>query len=339
MKKDNLDDISKQWLDYKEVNESLSPQTIEKYAGYINSLQQFLGDKQIVDADSDDLIEFTGLYCHKKGLSPSSRKAVVSAIKGFYKWALDNEHIINNPAIKVVYPKIGKKLPIAMGLQNAEKLLMQPDISSFTGLRDAAMISLLIGCGMRIGGLCALNQGDLFWYEHNSVTRLAVKLIEKGSKERMVPVPNEAMLLVKAYLGAPELDDMDLSLPNGDKVLFVSTRNRMVPEYDYRGEARRLHKRRVQTVIMKYAEASGIPKNQAHPHALRHLVGAELAEESATAFEIQSILGHSDANTSAIYTQLATRKLTDVLDKANPLGKINTPTTELVKLLKAEAAL
>ncbi len=336
---DYLNDTAKQWLNFKQVNESLSQFTIEKYTGYIKSLQEYLGDKCITEASTDDLLEFTGLCCHKKGLSPSSRKAVVSAVRGFYKWANDSGHINDDPSAMVPSPKIGRKLPIAMGLKNAEKLLMQPNISSFMGLRDAAMISLLIGCGMRIGGLCALNQGDLIWYEHNGVTRLAIKLIEKGNNERIVPVPNEAMLLVKAYLGHSDLDEMDLSLPNGDQVLFVNIQNRMVPEYDYRGEARRLRKRRVQTVITKYAEAAGISKDQAHPHALRHLVGTELAEESATAFEIQTLLGHSDANTSAIYTQLATRKLTDVLDKANPLGKITTPTSELVKLLKAESAL
>ncbi|WP_109341095.1 tyrosine-type recombinase/integrase [Saliniradius amylolyticus] len=328
-----LEPVVHRWLDYKLMNEGKSARTVDKYAGYLLRLQNYL-DKPLLEAERDDLVNFTGLHLHSEGFKPRSRRAVVAAVRGFYAWCLKNQHISQDPARDLEYPKSGQRLPTSMSLSHAEKLLMQPDIATFTGVRDAAILALMMGCGFRMGGITALNDSNLIWYKHQDKDRLAIRVIEKGDKERVIPVPVEAMLLLQAYLGHRELHDIDRLLENGDRVLFVSTGNRLVPACDYRGEERRLSARSIDKFIKRYAEDAGIPNAEAHAHALRHLVGTELAEESATSFEIQSILGHADPKTSQTYIKLAVRKLTDVLDKANPLEKLNTPISPLAKEFK-----
>jgi len=327
--------LLKQWIDYKKAAEGRSDSTAEKYFGYLVRLKNFYPDTPFIDLSYQELLDWTGMHLYKEGLSPSSRKAVIAAVKGFYTWLFENGHIPSNPSLRLVYPRIGRKIPKALGLKNAEKLLMAPDINTFIGLRDVTIMAMLIGTGMRISGLISLNQESLVWYEDEAGhSRCAVSLEEKGKNQRVVPVPSEAMLLLQAYLAHPDFRSADRLLPNGQRVLFINTRNRTVPEYDHRGEKRRLQKRTVQDIITKHAKAAGIPADQAHPHAMRHLVGAELAEESATTPEVMTLLGHANADTTRIYQQLALRKLTQVVDKANPLGKINTHVTPLTKMLK-----
>ena len=333
-----LNSLVEDWLLFKEVNEGRAESTVKKYRGYITRLCAFLHERglTIFTADKDSLEEFTGIFLHGEELSPSSRKAVVAAVKGLYAWLNENGHVPEDPARRLVYPTIGRKLPTVMGLHNAERLLMQPDITTFLGLRDAAIISLLLACGMRVSGLCRLNESSLYWFQYEDVDRLAVKLVEKGGHERIVPVDNSAMLLVRAYLGHTDLQAIDRTTTKGEQVLFVSVRNRSVPAHEYRGEKRRLSQNAVWDMIKKHGVAAGLPEEQLHPHAMRHLLGTEMAESDESTLHIQTTLGHADPKTSAIYVQTALRKLTQVMDRSNPLSKISTPVSPLLEELKRE---
>ncbi len=218
-----------------------------------------------------------------------------------------------------------------MTLESAQKLLMQPDLNTLIGVRDAAILALFIGTGIRLSGLLRLNESALqFYRDEKDKERLAVKVREKGKKERLVPVPDEARLLLRAYLGHPELEAIGRTLPDGDRILFVSTKNRGISEDKYH-EERRLSARSVQDMIEGYGKKAGIPRKQLHPHAARHLYGTELAEEKVDLLTRQALLGHADPKSTEIYTQLATRALTRAADKANPLSKIKTPATELAR--------
>jgi len=329
------------WLSYKVASQGRSVATVEKYQGYIQRLISFLADSgtSLFDASRDQLIAFTGLHLHKSGLAPGSRKAVVAAVRGLYEFLHENGHIKEDPAGSLEYPSIGRRMPIAMQLSSVEKMLMQPDIGTLDGLRDAAIIALLAGCGMRVSGLVGMNESSLYSFQDGQGRdRFAVRLREKGDNERAVPLPQEAAVLLWAYLGHPELDAIDRTLPDGDKLIFVSFGNRAVPEHEYRGEHRRLSQKSVWRLLQKHAKAAGIPLDQAHPHALRHLLGTEMAESDATTLDMQAQLGHTDANATSIYVQVAMRKRTAVIDRSNPLGKINTPVSSLIdKLNKAGA--
>lgn len=329
-------DLIEAWLTWLQHNKGRSEATAGKYRGYLQRLVSFLSDKglQLLEASAADLEAFAGLWAHEQGLSPRSRRAMVAALRGFYAWARKAGHASSDPAGDVPYPTSGRRLPVAMSLESAEALLMQPDMETFTGVRDAAMLALLIGCGPRISGLVGLNESDLRFVKIEGREWLIVRLTEKGKKERLVPAPHEAKLLLQAYLGHPELEGIDRTLPDGDRVLFVSVRNRNIKPHEYHGERRRIATRSFHHLITRYGEQAGIPRDQLHPHAARHLVGTELAEDDVDLIQRGALLGHERADTTAIYTQLAMRKLSQVVAKTNPLRKIRTRVSDLARELE-----
>jgi integrase/recombinase XerD len=325
-------ELIEQWLDFKNLNQGKSEATIVKYRYYLTLFIEYCDIKKInaLNATTTELEYFLGFYLHERKLSPQTRRTGVAAIRGFYAWLTEQTKIKVNTAIDLPYPASAKKIPVAMGLANFEKLLHQCDLSTFLGIRDAAIIAILGGTGMRLGGLYTLNQSSLQFFEHEDRERLAIKVLEKGNKERLLPVPLEAHLFLRAYLGHPELKAINRDLPNGDKVLFVSTNNHNINTWDYYGENRRLQPRSIQDMITKRGESAGIPRNQSRPHALRHLTGTEYAEEDLDLITIQTLLGHVSPNTTAIYIHMAMRKLTSQIDKANPLAKVKTAVTPLI---------
>lgn len=326
-------DLIDQFLTWKLESENCSARTVRKYRGLLNQLGKFLNGN-FANTELKILEQFSGGWLHRAGYSAASRKVAVAAIRGFYSFLAKRRMVSKNPAQDLVYPRMGRRLPRFMGLKSAEALLFQPDLSSLSGVRDSAMLALLIGCGFRVAGLCGLNESQLIWYQYGEVERLAIRTIEKGERERLVPVPLEAMLLVQAYLGHHDLKNIDRLLENGDQVLFVNMRNRHVPEWEHRGELRRLSTRAVDRMIKRYAIDAGVPEDQAHAHAIRHLFGTELAESDSSTLQIQALMGHADPKTSEIYTHISMRKMTNVLDKGNPLSKMDTPVTALLNEFK-----
>lgn len=327
------------WLEFKEHNQGCSPYTVYYYRLILCNLRAFLKDKNhtLLTATPPLLEDYVGRHLHAQGVRPISRRVPVSAIRGFYGWLYQRQVLQTNPTACLSPPRAGRPLPRVMSLTDAERLLMQPGIQTFIGLRDTAMLAILMGCGCRVSGLVNLNERDLFWTQTKLGTeRLDIRLTEKGKKERLVPVPLETSLLIRAYLGHPELEEIDRTLPNGDRVLFVATRNYYVQKHNYFGEARRIKKHTVWSIMRQYGEQIGLAKHLCHPHALRHLYGTELAEEDVDLIQRQALLGHTKPSTTEIYTHLATRKLREIVDKANPLKKMkNGPSHALANTLRA----
>jgi len=321
------------WLEH---NKGRSQATLTKYSGHLERLRAWLIGRgaDLLGATYADLEQFTGIEAHKDGLSARARRPMVSAIRGFYAWAIAEGLIVDNPARRLPSPKAGSPLPIPLGLHNAEKIMLQPDLGTFIGLRDAAIMAVMLGTGLRISGVCAINESSLVWSYDDGQERLTIKALEKGGKERFVPVPHEARLLVRAYLGHEHLDEVDRSLPKHDRVLWINTINSNVPRHEHYGESRRITPRTINKIIVRYGLSAGIPRNQLHAHAFRHLYGTELVESGTDTLTVQTLMGHAHASSSAIYTHLAMRTLQRRVDEANPLGKINTPVTSLARQLK-----
>ena len=328
------------WLSH---NRGKSDATVDKYRGYLTRLATWCADPETDPScrasttdptllTLDDLRRFSGMWAHKQGLTPRARRPLVAALRGFWAFAFGKDSVAGT----LEYPSCGRPLPRSASLSHASRLLMQPDIETFLGLRDAAMIALLIGCGLRISGLVAMDEEHLVWsHDEHGSERLTIRVTEKGKRERQMPVPIEAALLIRAYIGHPDLAAIDRSRPNGHRVLWVSTRNQRVPVWDYIGEARRLSTRTVRQMIDRYGRRAGVPAGQRHPHALRHLYGTELAEADVDLIQRQALLGHARPETTEIYTHLATRKLQRTVDRANPLGKIQTPLLDQLRELEA----
>lgn len=325
------------WLVYLETNRGRLVRTIETYRAALMRLREFLAGKPLVDAEPDELEVFTGLWLHKKGVIARSRRPYISAVKGFYAWLHDKGHAGGNAADTLMHPKTGRPLPRAISLANAERLMWAPDLNTFVGIRNAAMLSLLIGCGLRVGGLVGLNQGDLQTVELECEPRLLLCTTEKGNRERRMPVPREAEALLRVYLGHEELAAIDRDVQGrggrADKVLFVSVRSTLLAAHEHIGERRRLTRKAVHDVVQRYGKRLGIPAQELHPHAMRHLFGTELMEDDTHMLTMQHLLGHVDPKSTEIYVDLAMRKKVKAMDKAAPLAKMKTPVSELLKRL------
>lgn len=329
-----MQDLIESFIDYKRVNEGRSVRTEEIYRLVLRRLFIFLEGKNPRQVSQDDLLAFTGPWLHKSGIGATNRRLHVTAVRSFYNWLTSTGQIKADPASALPVPKLGKKIARVMTLGNIEKLMWGPDFSTFEGVRDAAMIALLAGCGLRVSGLVNLNESNLVQDQIDGHDRLVLKVVEKGNKERRIVLPMEADLLMRVYLDHPDLKDVPRQLTDGDRVLFVTLRNRNIPAHEYVGDSRRFNRRTVLMMIKKYGTRAGIPEDQLHPHALRHLYGTELAEDDVDLLIRQQLMGHADPKSTAVYTNLAMRKLTREADRANPLAKIRTPVSDLLKQLK-----
>lgn len=324
------------WLAYMEGLRGRTVRTIECYRAALMRLREFMAGKPLVKAEPNELEVFCGLWLHKKGVVARSRKPYISAVRGFYAWLRD-KGIKGNAAQELLHPITGHPLPSTISLANAERLMWAPDMSTFIGIRDAAILSLLIGCGLRVSGLTGLNESDLKTMEIECLPRLTIRVTEKGDRERIMPVPREAEALLRVYLGHEELARIDRSFKGKggrtDKVLFVTTKHPMLQAHEFIGEARRLSRKGVRDLIQRHGIKAGIPTGELHPHAMRHLFGTELLEDDTSMLSIQELMGHADPKSTAIYAQLAMRKKMATVDKAAPLSKMRTPVSELLKRL------
>lgn len=322
------------FLEWKAVNKGRSRRTVEVYGLALRRLGEFLGERDFRAVGHDELLLFTGKWLFDLGLrDPLSRRTHVAAVREFYRWLALRRVVGENPAREVPHPKVGRRLPRVMTLGHAEQLMWAPDFSTLVGVRDAAMLGLLMGCGLRVSGLVGLNESNVIPMMIEGRPRLVLRTMEKGAKERQLPIPAQADLLLRVYLEHPELAAIDRTLENGDKVLFVST-GYQIEAHEYRGEMRRLRRKGVLRMVGNYAAKVGIPANLAHPHALRHMFGTELAEDDVPTVTAAQLMGHDDLKNTAVYQNLATRKLSRVIDKSNPLAKMKTPVSDLLKNLE-----
>ena len=329
-----INSLIESFLSYKRHNKGRTDRTIQAYGDILLRLVDYFAERDPLWATHDDLVVFSGIWLHKRGVGPVGRRPYVSAVREFYKWAHQNGHIPYNPAEDLPSPSAGRKIPRLITLENAERLMWGPDFSTFEGVRDGAILAVFIGCGLRAKGLVNLDEGNISHAEVNKRLRMVLKVNEKGDKERLLPVPEEAEMLLRVYLEHPDLKAIDRTLPNGDQVLFISTMNRNCPPHEYIGERRRLSTWAIRDLVKKYGRLAGVPEEQLHPHAMRHLYGTELLESDVDILTRQELMGHVDPKSTAIYTHLAMRKKIAASDIGNPLGKIRTPMSDLIAKMK-----
>lgn len=327
------------WLEYMSAARGRSDRTIEAYRLALARLKEFLAQDgvSVIDANPAELEIFCGLWLHKKGVVARSRKPYISAVKGFYAWMRAKGIIRSDAGKELQHPVTGRPLPRTISLANAERLMCAPDLSTFIGIRDAAILSLLIGCGLRVSGITGLNDNHLKTMELDGQLRMVLRVTEKGKKERIMPVPREAEMLLRVYLGHEELQSIDRETVDSrgqpDKVLFVSVRSTKLDPFDHRGENRRLTRKAIHDLVQRHGKKLQIPMDELHPHALRHLFGTELTEEDVPTVAVADLMGHMDTKSTAVYVHLAMRRKAGLIDKHGPLGRMKTPVGDLLKRL------
>lgn len=332
-------ELKESFLTYLVHNKGRSPRTSEAYGLALDRLAAFADSlaRDPLKLTADELVVFAGVWLHKQGVEARARRPYVAAVRTFFRWCAASRHLVADPAIALPYPRAGTRLPTLITLENAEKLMWAPDFTTLEGVRDAAILAILAGAGLRASGIVRLNESNLISDNVDAKPRLFLRIIEKGNKERRVPLPHEADLLLRMYLDHHALKAIDRNLEGGDRVLFVSLGNQRVARHDYHGEKRRLSRRSIFKIVRRYGKQAGIPEEQQHPHALRHLYGTELAEEGVDIIVRQRLMGHASPSSTEIYDHTAMRKQARAVDQANPLAKMRTPVTDVLARLRDAA--
>jgi len=293
----------KGFKNYLKLEKSLSENSVMAYVRDIEKLTQFLEmkhiDKTPEKVDLQELQQFIH-WIAENGLSATSQARIISGLKGFFKYLLLEDIMNENPAELLESPKTGRKLPDTLNSHEIEKLLQAIDMSSPAGQRNRAMLETLYGCGLRVSELINLRISNLFFNEG------FVKVLGKGSKERLVPVGGQAMKHIMIYMETIR-SQLEIKKENSD-YLFLNNRGS------------RLSRVMIFMIIKDLAEKTGIRKNIS-PHTFRHSFATHLIEGGADLRAVQEMLGHESITTTEIYTHLDREYLRDAILSYHPRAK------------------
>jgi len=284
-----------QFLDTIWMEHGLSQNTLSSYRYDLLQFSNWLiqadskENKQILDANRDDLLEYLS-YRHAKKFHPRSTSRSLSCLRRFYRWLLREELISQDPTLNIDNPKIGKPLPKSLSEEDIEALLDAPDTTEAIGLRDRAMLELLYASGLRISELINLTILSV------NLKQGVVRVVGKGSKERLVPMGEDAIDWLTRYLKEARAE---LLRGKSSDILFVSNHSKAMARQTF------WHR------IKQYAILADI-KTDLSPHTLRHAFATHLLNHGADLRVVQLLLGHSDLSTTTIYTHIAKERLKSI---------------------------
>ncbi len=282
------------------VEKGLSVNTVESYSRDLIRYHDFIiksQEKKLAECSRVDLALF--LEAEKNnGLSSRSTARMLSSIKGFYRFLVAEGFLNKSPLHDFLVPKQERKLPSVLSAQEVEALINAPDTDSVFGIRDRAFFEVLYATGLRVSELISLSINSI------NLDAGYVIVIGKGSKERLVPLGEDALLWIRKYLS----DSRPKLLLNNRCSFFFLNRA---------GE--KLSRQGFWKVIKKYCLAAGISKNIS-PHTLRHSFATHLLEGGADLRSVQIMLGHSDISTTQIYTHVSRERLKQIHEKYHPRG-------------------
>jgi integrase/recombinase XerD len=290
----------KRFKRFLQIEKGLSPNSIYSYTYDLKKFSDFLSKdkKDILSATSEDIIKFLKFEKNKKHNSSRTLARSLAAIRQFYNFMTDLNGSIDNPTVKIETPFIEKTLPDFLNVREVESLLNVISESDVFELRDKTIFELLYSCGLRISEACDLTIQDIDFDNRFMTIR------GKGSKERIVPIGNEAMRLLLKY----QKESRPLIIGNRvSSYLFISKK------------ALKLNRKSVWRLLKGYVERTDIQKNIT-PHTLRHSFATHLIENGADLRSVQELLGHVDISTTQIYTHLAKKKLKEIHKKYHPKG-------------------
>ena len=289
------------YLNYLEAERNASPYTVRNYTTDLLGFFEFLKTKKIgslKEVDKHVLRSYLSQLM-EQGFVKASIARKLSAIRSFYRYLVREEIIPTSPVATTSSPKLDKRLPSFLTMEEMLRLLEAPDLSTPQGLRDRALLELLYASGLRVSELVNLNLGQV------NLDSREIRVWGKGSKERVVLMGEPAAKAVSAYLsqGRPKLLGKKSS-----NALFLNR---------YGG---RLIERRVQRTLEKYASLAGIDK-RVHPHLLRHTFATHLLDGGADLRVVQELLGHANLSSTQIYTHVTKSQARKVYLSAHPMAQ------------------
>ena len=289
---------------YLKIERSLSDNTVESYLRDVSKLENFFTKNSLKkisweNIEIENLQEFLS-HIHDLGLSANSQSRIISSLKTFFKYLTIEELRSNNPAELLETPKTGRKLPDTLSVEEINLLIAAIDRTAKEGERNIAIIEVLYGCGLRVSELINLKISEIFWDEG------FIRVIGKGSKQRLVPLGSIAVKHLKIYLN--EIRIHAKIKPGSEDIVFLNRRGN--------------HLTRVMifTIIKQLAIKAEIKKNIS-PHTLRHSFATHLVEGGADLRAVQEMLGHESITTTEIYTHSDRSYLRQAILDHHPLEK------------------
>jgi integrase/recombinase XerD len=289
----------KSFQHYLRIERGLSKNTIDNYTFDIEKLCFFLADKQInvtpIEIKDEVLQQF--VYEISKSVNARSQSRIISGLKSFFSYLIFEDYRTDNPMELIETPKIGRKLPDTLSLNEIDKLIAAIDLSKEEGHRNKAIIETLYSCGLRVSELVSLKISDLFFDEG------FIKVTGKGNKQRFVPIAKSTQNLIEIYQKSIR-NHLQIYKKDED-TLFLNRRGKQ------------LTRAMIFTIIKNLAIEINLQKNIS-PHTLRHSFATHLLENGADLRSIQMLLGHESITTTEVYVHVDRRHLKNVLDAFHP---------------------
>lgn len=286
---------------YLQLELSLSKNSIDAYLRDVEKLFQYCQTLEIPIHNPTlvDTKHIQGLFqwISELGLSAQSQARILSGIKSFYTYLAIEEEITLNPAELMESPRLPKKLPDFLSVEEIERLIAELDLSTPDGMRNKAMLEVLYGCGLRVSELIDLKLSNL------SLEIEYIKVVGKGNKERLIPIGYSAIKFLKYYI---EEIRVHLKIkPAKEDFVFISRLGKP------------LSRVMVFLIIKELAAKAGIEKNIS-PHTFRHSFATHLIEGGADLRAVQEMLGHESITTTEIYTHIDRDYLRSVIHSFHP---------------------
>lgn len=280
--------VVKGYIRYLKLERNFSPNTLEAYRHDLQLLAAYCQREQraVESLSLDDLQHFASTL-HEQGIGPTSQARVLSGVRSFYRYLRLEGYIADDPTELLEWPRLGLHLPEVLTTAEVDQLERSVDLSKWEGQRNVAIIEVLFSCGLRVSELTNLKLSDLY------LDVGFIRVLGKGSKERLVPISPQAVRELKKWF----LDRNLMKIKPGEQdYVFLNRRG--------------AHLTRTMILIMikRQAAAAGIHKTIS-PHTLRHTFATALLEGGADLRAIQAMLGHEDIGTTEIYTHIDTSLL------------------------------
>lgn len=289
----------KSFQSYLRIERSLSANTIANYSFDLLRLTNYLESNGIsknpINISEEEIQQF--IYAVSKEVNPRSQARIISGLKSFFNYLIFEDYRTDNPMELIETPRLGRKLPDTLSIQDIDRLIAAIDLSKEEGERNKAMLETLYGCGLRVSELVSLKISDLFFDEG------FIKITGKGNKQRFVPIGKTTQKYMETY---KNLIRTHIPIQKGhEDTLFLNRRGKQ------------LTRAMVFTIIKDLAVKINLNKSIS-PHTFRHSFATHLLENGADLRSIQLMLGHESITTTEIYVHLDRKHLTQIVNKFHP---------------------
>jgi len=289
----------KSFQSYLKIERGLSKNTIDNYSFDIERLCLFLDENAIavspITISEEQIQQF--IYAVSKEVNARSQARIISGLKSFFSYLIFEDYRIDSPMELIEAPRLGRKLPDTLSVQDIDTLIEAIDLSKPEGERNRAMLETLYGCGLRVSELISLKISDLFFDEG------FIKITGKGNKQRFVPISPVTQKYISLYKDSIRVH---LNIQKGyEDTLFLNRRGRQ------------LTRAMIFTIIKELAVIINL-KKAISPHTFRHSFATHLLENGADLRAIQLMLGHESITTTEIYVHLDRKHLTQIINNYHP---------------------